>query len=81
MRMTENIFMNEFTCIPLNYQQELKYTNSDMRRLRTDLKLELQGQLIVREKEWCKEKENYEALLKKSQATLELERKGSQEMA
>ena len=66
--------------ITCHFLKELKYTNSDIRRMRTDLKLEFQGQLIVREKEWCKEKEHYEKLLKESRAKLDHEKKSNHEM-
>ena len=33
--------------------QELKYTEEDMSRLRQEMQLALQGELIAKDREWC----------------------------
>ncbi|XP_052773296.1 transforming acidic coiled-coil-containing protein 3-like [Mya arenaria] len=42
-----------------NLFQELKYTDSDVRRIRQEMRLALQGELMAKDREWCTRQEDW----------------------
>lgn len=44
--------------------QELKFTERDMRRMRKEMALMIQGALIAREKEWCSKEQDWQRAAK-----------------